>query len=511
MTGLAPSPVMVSMVQVASLAPMFLFSLPAGAVADIVDRRLFLIGTQAWMGTMGLLLALLTAADAINAWGLLAFTFAIGAGTAMNSPAWGATTPELVPRDDLAQAIALNGINFNLARAVGPALAGFVIAWVGTAAAFFLNAVSFLVLIAALIFWKREAPRATLPAESFLGAMRAGVRFVRATPEMLAAILRAAVFFFFTAAVWAVLPLVVRHQLGLGPEAFGLMLAAMGSGAVAAGFAMPAMRARMDRGQSVFLASLLSCVAMALLALARHWAVATLGMVLFGVAWIVGASTLQAAAQFAAPAWVRARALGIYQVALFGAMTVGAALFGWLGDAFGLPATLGLSAAGGAVCALLVRPWGLEAAPVPAPVPARGGEATGGGAAAAAEARMPLPEAPAAELLDLLGRTSGRVLEVVRYSIAPTDRARFLAVMEEVRGVRLRSGALGWRLFEDVARPERWVELWVMDSWTEHLREEHRLTERDRATLARASALQRGDAPPPEAARYLEVLPGGGG
>ncbi len=490
MTSLDPSPVMVSLVQAASMLPVFLLALPAGALADIVDRRRFLIGAQVWILAMAMLLSGLAAADALGPWGLLALTFAIGAGTAMNFPAWAATTPELVPREDLVQAIALNGIGFNLARALGPAIGGFAIAAAGPEAAFVLNGVAFLVLILALLAWKREADVYRLPKEHLISAMRTGVRFVSASPAMRAAILRACCFFLFTAAIWGLLPLFVRQQLGLGPEAFGLMLGVMGISAVGAGFALPLLRGRLDRGGLVFWSSILASLAMAVLAVSRHWAVAALGMLLYGAAWIAAGTTLAAAAQLAAPAWVRARAIAIYQLSFFGVMALGSAMAGWLGGRFGVGPALGAAAVAGAVAAVLVRPWRLEDAAVQQP---------GSG-------ELPKPDAPAAELQELLGERSGRVLEVVRYRVDPAQRAGFLLAMQVVRRVRLRSGAVTWRLYEDVAHPERWAELWAMESWTEHLREADRLTEADRDALARAAELHHGETPP-DAARYLNVQP----
>ncbi len=496
MTSLDPAPLMVSLVQAASMLPVFLLALPAGALADIIDRRVFLISAQVWILVMALILAALTMSGVIGAWGLLALTFAIGAGSAMNFPAWAATTNELVPREDLVGAIALNGIGFNLARALGPAFGGFAIAAAGPEAAFVMNAVAFLVLIVALIFWRRPAEaRGRVPKEHLVSAMRAGVRFVSASPAMRAAIIRACTFFLFSAAVWGLLPLFVRHQLGLGPEAFGLMLGCMGGAAVAAGFALPALRGRLDRSGTVFWASLGICVAMAILAASTHWAPAVLGMLVYGASWIAAGSTLSAAAQLAAPGWVRARAIAIYQLSFFGVMALGSALAGWVGGTFGVPLALGGAAAMGAVAAFAVRGWRIDSVAL-APTPS----------ATAAPLAEPKPEAPAQELRGLLGEHSGRVLEVVRYQIDPTERAGFLAAMQEVRRVRLRSGAVSWRLYEDVAHPDRWVELWAVESWTDHLREEARRTEWDRAALGRAAALHRGG-DPPEAARFLNVVP----
>ncbi|MFC4166023.1 MFS transporter [Teichococcus aestuarii] len=491
MTSLAPSPIMVSLVQAASMLPVFLLALPSGAMADIVDRRRYLIFAQAWMCAMGLLLCILTALGVLGPWGLLALTFAIGAGSAMNFPAWAATTPELVPRADLTQAIVLNGIGFNLARAVGPALGGFIIGLAGTQAAFAFNAFCFLILIVALVLWRREAPASRLPKEHFLSAMRAGVRFVGASPALRVIILRAVVFFFFGAAMWGLLPLLVREGLGLGPEAFGLLLAAMGIGAVGGGLLLPRARARLDRGGLVMAASLLASGALLLLGLAPRlalggWAAAGLGMLLYGAAWIGAASTLQAAAQLSSPAWVRARAIGIYQLSFFGALAFGSALAGWVGTLVGVGWALWGFGACGAAAALAMRRWRLDQ-PGPAEV---------------ASPAMPQPEAPAAELAPLLAQDRGQVLEMVRYRIDPADRAAFLAAMADLRRARLRSGALSWRLYEDVAHPELWVEVWSVGSWTEHLRENDRLQPADHAAIARAAVLHRGETGP-ESARYI--------
>jgi MFS family permease len=492
MTMLDPRPLMVSLVQVAAMLPVFLLALPGGAVADIIDRRRFLVGVQAWVLATGLLLSLLTALGAIGPWGLLVFTFLIGTGSALTWPAWSATTPELVPREDLVSAIALNGISFNLARAVGPAIGGVALGLAGPAAAFALNALTFLVLILALLAWKREPGAASrLPKEHLLSAMRAGVRFVSASPAMHAAIIRACVFFFFAAAIWGLFPLLVRDRLQLGPEAFGVLLGVVGGGAVVAGFLLPALRARMDRGSMVFWASLLAAGAMAALAVVTHWLPAALALAVYGGAWIAAGSTLSAAAQLAAPAWVRARAIAIHQLSFFGCMAVGSVLSGFLGDRIGVGPTLAALSGGAAVAAVLVRRWRLDP---PAVVEA------------GASAPLPRPGAPAAALTELLSEDSGRVLEVVRYRIDPARRAEFLGMMREVRRVRLRGGATTWRLYEDVADPDRWVELWAVENWHEHLREQSRLSEPDRATLARAAALHAGTEPV-EAARFINVQP----
>ena len=489
MTTLSPAPITVSLVQAATIIPTFFFALPAGALADTLDRRRFLIGAQLWTFAAAAGLALLTYAGKIDAAGLIAFTFAIGLGTAMYQPAWGATVPEVVPRRDLVQAIALNGIGFNLARALGPALGGVLLLFGGPSLAFALFALSFLVSIAVLFLWRRKAPRRALPREDLISAMRVGMRFVQHTPAMQYAMLRSVAFFLPCAAPWALLPLVVREQLGLGAGSFGLLLGLMGVGGVTSGMLLPAMRGRAGRGTIVFGSTLCSCAGMGLLAISMHWAVAAVGMVLFGIGWVAAASTAQAAAQLVAPPWVRARALGIYQLAFNGALAFGSILWGVLGGQFGLGTAMAAAAVSGAVLAFAVRGYDLDQ----------------NSAKAETVVAPPEPEAPAPELAPNLPGSRGRILETMRYRVALSDRATFLAAMGEVKHVRGRAGVLVWRLYEDVAHPEGWMEVWAVQNWTDHLREQDRLSDADRQTLARVAVFHDADAPLP--CRYISVDP----
>ena len=489
MTSLSPSAVMVSLVQAASLLPVFLLALPAGAIADIMDRRRFLLLTQLWICATALLLCALTAADLLGPWGLLAFTFCIGVGAAANFPAFGATTPELVPREDLVQAIVLNSMGFNLARAVGPALGGVVLGIAGAEFAFLLNAACFLFLTAALLRWKRTPPADANPPERLLPAMRSGVRFVLASPLMRAIIGRAALLHFTGSAVWGLLPLLVRFQLGLGPEAFGLMLGAMGAGAVACSFFLPALRTRVSRRDTVTACATTMGLAIVLLGLSHHWLPAGLAMLLYGASWLGMTSTLSAAGQLAARPWVRARAIGLYQVAAFGALASGSTLGGVGGAVFGLSQTLVAFGIASVAVALGTRRLPLEPAAVAPPQ---------------ASLVEPTPEEPAGEILPALRSGDGRVLESVRYAVPAASRDAFLAAMAEVRGVRLRAGAIVWRLYEDVAHPERYIELWAVHSWTDHLREKSRLSEADHAVLAAAVAFQQ-EGTTPEAERFVQL------
>ena len=491
MTTLAPRPLIVAMVQAATIMPVFLLALPGGAMADIVDRRVFLIGTQIWTVAAAALLAVLTVTHCMTAFWLLILTFAIGIGSALTAPAWSAIIPELVPREDLIGAITLNGIGFNLTRAIGPALAGFLILLGGSGLTFSLYAVSILAVIGALVMWHRDSRRFTgLPREHLFSAMRAGMRFVRNTPAIQHAMVRTIAYSIPASAPWALLPLYVRHDLELGPGMYGVILGMMGVGGVTSGMLLPMVRGRLSRGATVVACSLSSCIGMTLVGLANGWALAALGMLLFGVGWTSAYATIQAAAQLVCPPWVRARSLSIYQLAQNGALTVGSFFWGWVGGMIGLHHTFLLASALGIILTVLARYARIEATTA-VPLPAQLDP-------------VPGPEAPAAELVALLRDTRGRVMETVHYRVAPEQRPEFLRLMREARQVRGRAGALFWQVYEDVAHPEGWLEVWSMENWTDHLREVTRLSPEDKQLLARLSVFQVATERPQ---RYLAVDP----
>jgi MFS family permease len=494
MTTLAPQPLIVAMVQAATIMPVFLLALPGGALADIVDRRVFLIGTQVWTILAAATLAALTLGHAMTATVLLVLTFAIGIGSALTAPAWSAIVPELVPREDLVQAIALNGIGYNLTRAVGPALAGFLILLGGTGLAFSLYAVSILAVIGALLTWHRGRRFTGLPREHLLSAMRAGVRFVRNTPAIRHAMVRTIAYSLPASAPWALLPLVVREQLHLGAGMYGVILGMMGIGGVTSGMLLPMVRGRLSRNATVVGCSLFSCTGIALLGVAQHWLVAAFGMLLFGIGWTSAYATMQATAQLVCPPWVRARALSIYQLAQNGALTVGSFAWGALGGQIGMAGSLLVAAGLGVVLAMAAQAFAIESI------------GTARSETPSAPPTPQTPEAPAPELVPLLRHARGQVMETMHYRVAPAERGAFLAAMREVRQVRGRAGAAFWQLYEDVAHPEGWLEMWSMESWTDHLREVGRLSESDRAVLSRACAFQSDPETRPPA-RYLSVDP----
>ncbi|MFL5254506.1 MAG: MFS transporter [Rhodopila sp.] len=491
MTSLAPNPLIVAAVQAATIMPVFLLAIPGGALADIIDRRVFLLVCQIWTFAAAGILAGLTITGGMTAWWLLILTFSIGIGSALINPAWNAVIPELVPREDLVQAIALNGIGYNLTRAVGPALAGFLILLGGSSLAFGAYAISILAPVAALFLWRRNSRHFTgLPREHFLSAMRAGVRFVRNTPAIQSAMVRTMAYSIPASAPWALLPLYVRHDLGLGAGMYGVILGAMGVGGVTSGLLLPKVRARLTRGGTVMVCTTLSCAGMLIIGLTHHWAPVAFGMLLFGLGWTSAFATIQAAAQLVCPPWVRARALSIFQLAQNGALTLGSFGWGWIGGEIGLTETFLASAGVGLVLMLAARYFSIEAIVRQAPK--------------VAEMTAPLPEAPAPEYVPILRNARGRVMEMAYYRVDMAQRAEFLRLMDEVHQVRGRAGAVFWQLYSDVAHPEHWVEVWSMESWTEHLREVVRLSEDDKRLLASVAVFQHEAERP---ARYLAVEP----
>jgi hypothetical protein len=388
------------------------------------------------------------------------------------------------------QAIALNGIGYNLTRAVGPAIAGFLILLGGSSLAFTMYALSIVAVIQALFVWHRNRRFTGLPREHFVSAMRAGMRFVRNTSAIQAAMIRTASFALPASAPWALLPLYVRHDLALGPGMYGFILGMMGIGGVTSGMLLPVVRARLSRGATVVGCSVLSCTGMAIVASVQHWLPAALGMLLFGLGWTSAFATIQAAAQLVCPPWVRARALSIYQLAQNGALTLGSIGWGVLGGQIGIPRTFMAAAVVGLILMVIARFFSIEAivrAPSPAPEPA-----------------ALLPEAPAPEFVPLLRNARGRVMEMAYYRVETPQRSDFLKLMNELHHVRGRAGAVFWQIYEDVAHPEGWIEVWSMESWTEHLREAIRLSDDDKRLLAAVAVFQDDTHRP---SRYLAVDP----
>jgi MFS family permease len=463
MTDLSVDPLMVSLVQVSSSLPMFLLALPAGALADIVDKRRLLISVESGIIAIATTLAALVWFDRIAPVTLLLFTFLLGAGAAMVAPALQAIVPQLITRkDDLPKAIALNSLGVNISRAIGPALVGVLSVGIGVAAPFWVNAFSNVGTIAGLLWWRSpKGTKSRLPAERLSAAIRTGVRYAHNNPLLRATLLRAFGFFVFASAYWALLPIVVRTQIGGGPALYGVLLGAIGAGAVVGALILPRLTASFDPNVLVATAATGTAIALGLFGVARQPPVAFAASLLAGACWIAAVSSLNVSAQFALPDWVRGRGLAIYVTAFSGAMALGSALWGQLASIAGLPVTHFTAA----VCALLAIPltrrWKLQ----------------GAGAIDLA----PSMHWPAPVVAGQIEHDAGPVLVTVEYAVLASDRAPFLAALERLSAQRRRDGAYAWGVFEDAAERGRFVETFLVESWLEHLRQHERVTKADHA------------------------------
>ncbi len=482
MTSLTTSPVLVTLVQVGTSLPMFLFAVPAGALADIVDRRRLLIFTQAWMLVAAAVLGVVTLTGHTTPLVLLAVTLAMGFGVALNGPAWQAVIADLVPREELPAAVALNSVGFNIARAFGPALGGLVVAGAGPGPAFLLNAASFLGTVAVLYAWEREIASTPLPAERLVAAMRGGLRYVRYTPPLRAVMIRSGGFIVFAIALMALLPLVARHELGRGPTGYGLLLGALGAGAVTAALLLAELRRRVSLEQLTRVGSAVFALCCLVVANVRVFPVACIAMWIAGICWLTLLSLFYVAAQNAIAAWVRARGLAVYILVFSAGMALGSVVWGALAARVGTPWALSAAALGMLVALPLLTRFHLP-------------DVTGIDLSPTKFSPAPRVDAP----LD-----RGPVMVTVRYRVDRGDRPAFVAAMRGIEHLRRRDGAVGWSLYEDAEDPSTLVEVFLVDSWAEHLRQHERATRGDVAMRERARAFHRGTAPP-EVAHYLAL------
>jgi MFS family permease len=476
MVSLTTSPMLVALVETAGSLPIVLLALPAGALANVVDRRRLLLITQSWMLVSAAALGVLTLAGMVTPWLLLLLTFTLGLGTAMNGPAFQAILPEIVPRQEIPAAVTLTGVAVNVSRAVGPALGGLLVAAAGSGVVFLLNAVSFLGVMAVIYRWQRAPQQSTMPPEHVFGAMRAGLRYVRYAPELLAALIRTAAFILCASALWALLPLQARHALGLGSFGYGILLGCIGSGAVTGAAFLPRVRQKVSNNLLVVGATVLFAGVTAVLAHVHVPVVAGAAMILGGIAWIAVMSSFNTAAQTAAPAWARARALSTYSLVFMGGMALGSAAWGAVAAHFGVTTALTCAAIGliiGIAVSLryaLIGADGLNLTPSavwPEPV----------------VVLEPKPE-------------EGPVLVQIEYWIDLNRAREFERAMRDVRRVRRRDGATRWGLFRDPAVPGRFVESFLVESWAEHLRQHARGTASDRDIVQSIMTFHIGPRPP---------------
>ena len=484
MTDLAPSPMMVSLVQAAAQLPVLLLALPAGALADLMDRKRHLILTNMLMLAAAAALAIIAALGRVDATILLVLTALLAVGAALNNPAWAASVPLTVPRQSLAQALVLNSVGFNIARAVGPAVGGLILTVAGATVAFVANAASFAfvaVVVGVLLTFPRSQTSTDVPPEPFRSAMRIGLAYVLAEPVVRSTLVRAAAFFGCASAIWALLPLYVREVLGLSSASFGLMMGAIGAGAVLGGLIMPVLHTLLLRNNLIMLAGVACGLALVPLAIIPSTMTAYAALLVFGIGWIVGSSNLQATVQLATAPWVRARVLALYQAVFNGAMGLGAIFWGLLGEYAGLRGTILAAGLGGSVIALLTR-----AVQLPAEI----------GDPSAPAAEYPRALSIAEEMAPLLHSARHRLILAISYHIDPADAAAFRTAMTEVRLSRYRDGAVSWALSRDVSDPTHWVETFRVRDWHELQRGIGRLNLADSEAVVRARSYHLGAEPP---------------
>jgi MFS family permease len=483
MTSLTTSPLLIALMQTAAGLPVLLLGYPAGATADIVDRRRLLIFWQVWMLASVAALSVLTFAGIISPWTLLALTFLLNIGAAMNNPAWQAIVPELVPRSELPNAIAVNSAGYNLARAVGPALGGLMVAafatvMLGAGAVFLVNSLSFVAVIVVLYQW-RSTPlyKSALPAERLSGAFLSGLRYLRYTPDLRATFVRTFTFAGFASAVWALLAVVARQDLRQGAMAYGILNGCLGAGAVVGASLLPRLRQRLSANMIVASSSAVFAGTLATLGLVRSVPLIVVSLLAAGFAWTSALSTLNVTVQISTPPWVQARALGTYQMIFWGGVASGSAFWGFLAEHISTAAAL-LAACFSALASIpLVRRFHLMEETPPDLSPYRLNRA------APQVVIEPHPE-------------DGPVMVTIEFQIRPEDYAAFTSAIHKVRDMRMRNGAIRWGVFQDAQQPDRFVETFVVDSWIDFLRQRERFSAPDRALRDHAWSFHQGETAP---------------
>ncbi|WP_217705835.1 MFS transporter [Peristeroidobacter soli] len=467
---------MVALVQTAVALPIMLLSLFAGAMADNIERRKMLLASQAFMVVMSCILSVCTWAGVLTPWLLLSLTFLIGCGGAFYYPAWGASVGDIVPRSQLPSAVALNSMGYNMARSVGPAIGGIIVASAGPAAAFAVNALGKIGLVGVLARWRRTTESKTLPREPLGMAVAAGIRYVSMSPAICTVLARGALFGFGASATMALMPVVAKHLLGGGPFTYGLLSGAFGLGAMAGGLCSAPLRLRLSTEGVVRTASISCASAAAVIGLSSHLWLTMFALVLTGASWVLALSTYNVAVQMATPRWVVARALSIYQMATYGGMAMGSWALGALAGHGGLQLAL-LTAACVILSNAVVGHW--------LPV---------------SEVRSlnldPLWPSHQPETDVPVDFRTGPVVVSVQYRIQEADVGEFLSLMAERQRIRRRDGARNVTLLRDLANREIWIERYETATWLEYIRHTSRVTKDDASLFERLKALHRGPGSP---------------
>lgn len=477
MTSLAPEPLMVALLQTAIYLPFVVLSLPAGALADIFNRRTVLTAAQLWVFAGCIILGLLTVNGYMTAWMLLVLLFLIGLGSAMFSPAWNALAPELVPREELESAIALNAASFNFCRGIGAAMGGFVVSNSGPGTAILINAGSMLAMLAALAWWKPAPVESYQPAERVFGAVKAGMRYVRHSAALRAVIIKTVVFVACASSVWSFLPLIAKQQYGLNASQYGLVLSLFGVGNLCGATLLPIARKRMTMDMMFLSSALIFAATMSALPLVHNFTFAGVCLFFAGLVWILANAALNAGVLTAVPAWVRARAYSSFLLTFQGCLAGGSLFWGTFASYTSMSTALWTAAAGLVLGTLCSLPYKVVASEN---VDLRTQRST-----------------PEPNIISNPHPDHGPVLVTVEYLIDPEQIGEYRKTMAALEVLRRRNGAYQWYLFGDLSKAGRYVETFFVENWGEYLRHMQRGTVDDNNAEKRANEFHIGDGPPP--------------
>jgi MFS family permease len=448
------SATLIALVQTATFLPMFLIGVPAGAIADLVDRRKLIVATQVAMMAAALALAVLSFSDRATPVAVLGLTFVLGLAGALSAPAFLAIQPDLVPKAQFGQAVALGAMTYNVGRALGPALGGLLVAAAGPGWVFVVNALSFLGILVVVWQWKPEQPTSAMPAETFSGATRAGLRYAAHTPMLRSVLARVMLLMFPGAALQALLPIVLRGPLDLGSGGYGVLLGAFGAGAALAAILRPRVDKRLAADPLLLVSSLVVAATLVIQGWVEQPAVVAVALFVGGFAWSSAAVMLMVSAQAALPSWVRARGMAFYTLVLTGCIAIGSALAGVLAAGDLRRAHL-IAAAIVTVGAVASRRWPITMT---------------------REIDQTMVPGDEPSIILAPSPKDGPVLVTVTYTVPEPAMAEFVTLMRYVERHRRRTGAYRWGVFRDLAVPDRFIETFVVSSWAEHLRQHHRRT-----------------------------------